>query len=169
MNSSGNSPDSAWYVRQAVPGDRAALEAMVTRCTLATRHGRFHAPLRSFPEQYLGEALAGRTEHFALVAEHDGAAIALASCRTDPNGGAELGILVEDCWQRRGIGTRLLSRLMQHADDRDLWPLTARVLIGQAWILRVLCSYGTCHAAYSINAIDVTLHRQPATSANEWR
>ncbi len=33
---------------------------------------------------------------------------------------------------------------------------------------RVLRTYGTCQTAYTFNAFDVTLHRQPATSANEW-
>ncbi len=105
----------------------------------------------------------------AAVPEQDGAAIALASCRTDPAGGAELGLLVEDRWQRQGIGTRMLGGLIQHVDQHGLRPLKARVLAEQRWILRVLRSYGTCHAVYTFNAFDVTLHRQPATSANEWR
>lgn len=160
----GDPPGSASRIRRAVAGDRAALEAMVTRCTLGTRHGRFHAPVRSFPEPYLGEALAGRAEHFALVAEHDGAVIALASCRIDPDGGAELGILVEDRWQRRGIGARLLSSLIQHADYRGLRPLKAKVLAEQAWILQILRAYGTCQTAITGNAFDVTMHRaRPAT------
>jgi GNAT superfamily N-acetyltransferase len=166
--SAGDTHGSAWRIRQAVPGDRAVLEAMVTRCTLATRHRRFHAPVRSFPEPYLGEALAGREEHFALVAEHDGAAIALASCRIDRDGGAELGILVEDCWQRRGIGTRLLSELIQHADYHGLRPLKAKVLAEQAWILQILRTYGACQTAITGNAFDVTMHRaRPATQADE--
>jgi GNAT superfamily N-acetyltransferase len=165
--SSGASPGSGLRIRQAVPGDREALAAMLTRCRVATRHGRFHAPVRYFPEPYLSEALAGPAEHFALVAEQDGAAVALASCRIDPAGGAELGILVEDRWQRRGIGTRLLSRLIQHADQHGLRPLKARVLAEQRWVLRVLRHYGTCQAAYSFNAFDVELHRSPAMSANE--
>lgn len=168
--SSGDSPGSAWRIRQAVPGDRAPLEAMVARCTLPTRHGRFHAPVRSFPEPYLGEALAGRAEHFALVAEHDGAAIALASCRVDLDGGAELGILVEDRWQRRGIGIHLLSRLIQHADDRGLRPLKATVLAEQAWILPILRTHGTCRTVIIGNAVEVTMHRaRPATPADEQR
>jgi GNAT superfamily N-acetyltransferase len=165
---SGDLRGSAWRIRQAVPDDRAALEAMLARCTPATRHGRFHAPVRSFPEPYLGEALAGRPEHFALVAEHDGAAIALASCRIDPDGGAELGLLVEDRWQRRGIGTRLLNRLIQHADNLCLRPMRAKVLAEQAWILRILRTHGTCQTAITGNALDVTMHRAlAATQADE--
>ncbi len=165
--SSGDSRGSR--IRQAVPGDQEALAAMLTRCTAATRYGRFHAPVQFFPEPYFSEALTGHAEHVALVAEQDGTAIALASCRIDLAGGAELGILVEDRWQRRGIGTRLLGGLLQHADQQGLRPLKASVLAEQRWILRVLRTYGTCQTAYTFNAFDVTLHRQPATSANEWR
>lgn len=157
--SNGDSPGPGLRIRQAVPDDREVLAAMLTRCTVATRHRRFHSPAWSFPEPYFSEALAVHEGHFALVAEQDGAAVALASCVSEPDGGAELGILVEDRWQRRGIGTRLLGGLLQHADRHGLRPLKARVLTEQAWILPVLRNYGTCQTAYNFNVFDVTLHR----------
>lgn len=132
---------------------------MLARCTPATRYARFHAPVRSFPEPYFSQVLAGRAEHFALVAEGSAEVIALASCHSSPARDAELGILVEDRWQRRGIGARLLSLLLRHADQGGLRPLRARVLAEQAWTLRVLRGYGTCEATFSFNAFDVTIRR----------
>jgi len=56
-------------------------------------------------------------------------------CRAVDEGVAELGILVEDEWQRRGVGSELLREIVAyaartglralqvvHADDRGHWP-----------------------------------------------
>lgn len=149
-------------VREAVPNDRPALERMLDRCTGPTRYRRFHGHVSAFPERYLAEALSGSPVHFALVAvtapNAPGAdVVALASCRLVDEGVAELGILVEDAWQRRGIGGRLLREIAGHADRAGLRALTARVLAEQAWIIRVLCGYGTCRAVPAGEALDVTV------------
>ncbi len=162
-------------IRQATGGDRPALERMLDRCTGQTRYRRFHGPVNAFPERYLTEALSGSPVHFALVACADdvqdadggpaaGSVVALASCRNVAEGVAELGILVEDAWQRRGIGGRLLREIAGHAHRRGLRALTAQVLADQAWIVRVLRGYGTCRAAYAGQALDVTLRLTGCTS-----
>jgi GNAT superfamily N-acetyltransferase len=40
----------------------------------------------------------------------------------------ELGVLVDDAWQRHGIGQRLVSRLVLRAPSRGITVLTASVL-----------------------------------------
>jgi GNAT superfamily N-acetyltransferase len=85
--------------------------------------------------------------------------MAVASCHSSPAGDAELGILVEDGWQRRGIGARLLSLLLQRVDQSGLRPRRARVLAEQVRTLRVLRGYGTCQTTLNFNAFDVTTHR----------
>jgi GNAT superfamily N-acetyltransferase len=129
-------------IRPAEPRDRPALTEMFLRCTKRTIYRRFHGYVAAFPERYLSGALAGSPEHIALVAALDPALdpalgagtattiVALASCADD-----ELGILVEDAWQRRGIGTRLLAELVAQAGDR---PLLASILHTESWILPVL-------------------------------
>ena len=57
-------------VRQAVPGDRPALERMFARCSPRTRYQRFHAPVKAIPARYLGEAVSGSPFHYALIAWH---------------------------------------------------------------------------------------------------
>jgi GNAT superfamily N-acetyltransferase len=73
-----------------------------------------------------------------------GGIVALASCRTVDEGAAELGILIEDAWQRNGLGTRLLRDLATHAGDAGLRFLEAQVLAEQAWITGLLRPYGPC-------------------------
>jgi len=145
-------------VRQAVAADRAALNAMFARCTDETRFRRFHGAVKALPERYLTDALSGPPFHYALVAYprpvadvgtsdpggRDGGVVALASCRTIDEGAAELGLLIEDAWQRQGLGTRLLRDLITHAAGAGLRVLEAQLLAEQAWIAGLLRPYGSC-------------------------
>ena len=166
-------------VRQAAAGDRPALERMLARCTGQTRYRRFHGPVKVFPERYLTEALSGSPLHFALVAclDEDGAeedgtvvdgtvvdgtvvdgtVVALASCRAVDEGVAELGILVEDEWQRRGVGSDLLREIVAYAASTGLRALQAQVLADQPWIVGLLRRHGTCTIAGAGQALHVTL------------
>jgi len=151
-------------VRRAAAGDRRALERMLDRCTGQTRYRRFHGPVKVFPERYLTEALSGSPLHFALVATVDGddvagddAVIALASCRAVEEGVAELGILVEDEWQHRGVGGYLLGELAAYAARIGLRALQAQVLADQPWLVGLLRRYGTCKTAGAGLALHVTV------------
>lgn len=156
-------------MRRAAAGDRPALERMLARCTGQTRYRRFHGPVTAFPERYLTEALSGSPLHFALVAclDEDGAVgdgavvdgtvVALASCRAVDEGVAELGILVEDDWQRRGVGGDLLGEIVAYAARTGLRALQAQVLAEQPWIVGLLRRHGTCTTAAAGQALHVTL------------
>jgi GNAT superfamily N-acetyltransferase len=170
-------------VRRAAAADRPALERMLARCTGQTRYRRFHGPVTAFPERYLTEALSGSPLHFALVAcldedaEGDGTVVegtvvegtvvegtvvestvvALASCRAVDEGVAELGILVEDEWQRRGVGDHLLWEIVAYDASTGLRALRAQVLAEQPWIVGLLRRHGTCRVAGAGPALHVTL------------
>jgi GNAT superfamily N-acetyltransferase len=170
-------------VRRAATADRPALERMLARCTGQTRYRRFHGPVTAFPERYLTEALSGSPLHFALVACLDedaegdgtvvegtvvegtvvegtvveGTVVALASCRAVDEGVAELGILVEDDWQRRGLGGDLLGEIVAYAARTGLRALQAQVLAEQPWIVGLLRRHGTCRVAGAGPALHVTL------------
>lgn len=65
--------------------------------------------------------------------------VALASLSRSPGSGtAELGMLVEDAWQRRGIGRRLVAHLVAAAPARGITTLTAAVLAGNAQVADLL-------------------------------
>jgi GNAT superfamily N-acetyltransferase len=156
---------------------------MLARCTGQTRYRRFHGPVTLFPERYLTEALSGSPLHFALVAcldedaegdgpvvdgpvvdgpvvdgpVVDGTVVALASCRAVDEGVAELGILVEDEWQRRGVGGYLLGEIVAYAARTGLRALQAQVLADQPWIVGLLRRHGPCTTAGAGPALHVTL------------
>ena len=149
-------------MRQAASADRDALTSMFGRCTAETRFRRFHGPVKAIPDRYLAEALSASPFHYALVAcpavggtatdtdPHPGAdgpggaVVALASCRLTDEGAAELGVLIEDAWQRQGLGTRLVGDLVAHARSIGLRVLEAQLLAEQAWIAGLLRPHGTC-------------------------
>jgi GNAT superfamily N-acetyltransferase len=87
----------------------------------------------------------------------EGTVVALASCRAVDEGVAELGILVEDDWQRRGVGGDLLGEIVAYAARTGLRALQAQVLAEQPWIVGLLRRHGTCRVAGAGPALHVTL------------
>lgn len=73
-----------------------------------------------------------------------GTIVALASCRLTGEGAAELGVLVEDAWQRHGLGARLLGDLVAHARSIGLRVLEAQLLAEQSWTAGLLRAHGAC-------------------------
>jgi GNAT superfamily N-acetyltransferase len=128
-------------LRPATPDDVAALHRMFDRCSAGTRYDRFHGLLRALPEGYLTEAVtADPALHDALVAGRDGEVWALGSARALGSRVVELGLLVEDAAQRRGLGTRLLLTLAARARSRGVTELRCDLLQGNRNLLGVLRS-----------------------------
>lgn len=153
-------------IRRPVPADRQALKDMIGRCSREAVRQRFHGYRRSFPEAYLTGALGGDDRHFALVAEVAGPSIvALASCVHVADDAADIAVLVEDGYQRQGIGSTMLRMLIGYTDHRGIATLAATVLAEQEWILQLLRGYGTCSATVSAGVFDVTLRREKGRPA----
>jgi GNAT superfamily N-acetyltransferase len=125
-------------LRPPAGGDLPRITAMWERCSLATRTARFHAPVRDIPASYLETVLSDPSA--SLIAERGqaGTVAALASLVPGGEGCAELGVLVEDAWQRRGIGRRLVARLVAAAPARKITELTASVLTQDGKVANLL-------------------------------
>ncbi|MFJ9774933.1 GNAT family N-acetyltransferase [Kitasatospora sp. NPDC101157] len=103
-------PDGTGLVlRPAGPADKAAALAMHRRCSPAALRLRYHGPVRD-AGRYLDHLLDPRHGRSLVVAAPDGQVLALGHLMWD-DGEAELAVLVEDAWQRRGLGLALLRRL----------------------------------------------------------
>jgi GNAT superfamily N-acetyltransferase len=126
-------------VRPVTGSDAPTIAAMWERCTLATRIARFHAPVRNIPASYLTAVFADPSASVVAACQHCGAAVALASLIPHAShGSAELGVLVEDTWQRAGIGRRLVAHLIATAHARGITALTASVLADNAKVADLL-------------------------------
>lgn len=108
-------------IRPIRPGDVTALAAMFGRCSPPTRHHRFHAPVTAIPAAYLRRCLDGGPDgQRASVAEPltgPPGVVALASAGPVPGapGVYEVGLLVEDAWQRQGVGRALYAGILAGA------------------------------------------------------
>jgi GNAT superfamily N-acetyltransferase len=100
-------------VRRADPGDRAAAAAMHERCSSHTLRQRYHGPVGDV-DRYLAHLLDPRHGQTLAVESEDGTIVALAHLLWDDDA-AEIAVLVEDAWQRHGIGGALVQRLTELA------------------------------------------------------
>jgi GNAT superfamily N-acetyltransferase len=94
-------------VRIATLEDTQALTRMHGRCSTETVERRYGAPLARVDERFARRLLSSGGG--ALVAAVDSEVVALATLSACQDGEVEVSLLVEDGWQRRGLGTRLLS------------------------------------------------------------
>ncbi|MER5639095.1 GNAT family N-acetyltransferase [Kitasatospora sp. NPDC002227] len=95
-------------VRRADPADRAAALAMHRRCSPEALRKRYHGPVGD-ADRYLDHLLDPRHGQTLAVETTDGRIVALAHLMWDEDS-AEIALLVEDAWQRRGLGLDLLQR-----------------------------------------------------------
>jgi len=95
-------------LRPGVEADEAALAALQQRCSDETLSHRF-----------LGRqvSLAHAWQSYDVVAVGPaGELVGVGSLRQDGHE-AEVALLVEDAWQRKGVGTAILRRLVEIAED----------------------------------------------------
>jgi GNAT superfamily N-acetyltransferase len=134
-----------WRIAQIRPWDRADVHRLFDACSVETIEHRFRARLPVFPARYLDELLAGPPErHDALTvrAGTTGELVALGSLAAPygPNDGhtGELGLLVVDAWQRRGLGRALTSALVTRAAGRGVTQIVAEVEHGRGGLLTAM-------------------------------
>lgn len=124
--------------RSPARSDLPGITAMWERCSLATRMARFHAPVRRIPASYLAVAASDPAASLVAVPRNSAAVAALASLVPGDGDCAELGVLVEDAWQRHGIGRQLVARLIAAARARQITELTASVFAQNVQIADLL-------------------------------
>jgi len=97
-------------VRRADRGDLDAALAMHGRCSEHTLGLRYHGPVRD-ADRYLDHLLSPRFGRTLTAQTASGRLVALGHLLWDGDE-TEVALLVEDDWQRRGIGSELLGRLV---------------------------------------------------------
>ncbi|MFC8537861.1 GNAT family N-acetyltransferase [Streptomyces sp. NPDC057249] len=97
-------------VRRADRADLAAAVEMHGRCSERTLRLRYHGPVRD-ADRYLDHLLSPRFGRTLAVQTASGRLVALGHLLWDGDE-TEVALLVEDEWQRRGIGSELLARLV---------------------------------------------------------
>ncbi|AXL87426.1 GNAT family N-acetyltransferase [Streptomyces sp. CB09001] len=102
-------------VRRADTRDVPAAKAMHERCSERTLGMRYHGPVGD-ADRYLNHLLSPRFGRTLAVQTASGRIVGLGHLLWDGDE-TEVALLVEDGWQRRGIGSELLARLVAMAAD----------------------------------------------------
>ncbi|MFK8906959.1 GNAT family N-acetyltransferase [Streptomyces sp. YS-3] len=102
-------------VRRAGQDDVEAAKAMHERCSDRTLGLRYHGPVGD-ADRYLNHLLSPRYGRTLAAESASGRLVALGHLLWDGDE-TEVALLVEDDWQRRGIGTELLERLVALAAE----------------------------------------------------
>jgi GNAT superfamily N-acetyltransferase len=100
-------------VKPIGPADLPAVVSMVGRCSLTSLFHRFHGPSDGLA--YTRALFGRKSTEPAFVAWNGVTCIGVASLGRDDEGIRHVGVLVEDAWQRRGVGSLLVAALLDQA------------------------------------------------------
>lgn len=123
-------------IRRARPADLPAVRGMHDRCAPEQLHQRYLAGPAGPSDAQLARLLAP-ARGLTLLAESAGAVIGMANLLGE-GVQAELALLVEGAWQRRGIGTALLRRALPAAAESGFDAVVVHGRAGNAALERTL-------------------------------
>jgi succinyl-CoA synthetase alpha subunit/GNAT superfamily N-acetyltransferase len=127
------------HVRPISQRDKAALSALYTRASPRSRYLRFFTAGISIDRE-VQRLIAPSGDHMALLAEHEGVAVGVASYEILNGTQAEIAILVDDAWQGDGIGSLLIEHLAAVARRAGIQELVGDVLATNVTMLRTSAS-----------------------------
>ena len=135
---------SPQVLRPAVPHDAPRLVTMFERCSPASRYARFLAPLHHFPASHLVDVVRSSPVRRSWVVDDlaTGQVLAVGSWFRNAETSAELGLLVEDAWQRQGQGSALLDELVASARSAGVTTLVGHTLAESRHVHRMLRRLG---------------------------
>ena len=134
-------------IRPVRPADLLALGGFFEGLSVESRYLRFFAPVR--PTSSLLRLLSGGPGNVDAVVAVSGGVIvghAMAADQTDPADpcGArvtDVGVVVADAWQRRGVGLALMRALITRAQVRGVTSLAMDVLPGNRRVIAMITGH----------------------------
>jgi GNAT superfamily N-acetyltransferase len=118
--------------RSATAADCDAIRWFVAGLSLRTRFLRFFTPASPLSSAVLRAMCGADGTADVLVATHDGLVIghAMAVDSVSPDGGrvTDIGVVIADHWQSRGVGSMIMGRLVARAAARGVSVLVMDVL-----------------------------------------
>jgi GNAT superfamily N-acetyltransferase len=137
--------------------DTGAVLAMLSRCSGATLFHRFHGVTDGVA--YFATLLRDGPAEPTRLAWYRSQCVGAATLGAGAAGTCDLGVLVEDAWQRRGVGTLLVASLLDGARARGVSTVHADVLDDDRFIVHTLRRIGplTVSIEFGVLAIDVDL------------
>lgn len=133
-------PAPALTVRPVTPADRAAVRGFLAGLSLESAYRRFFtgsgSPSSTLVRHFV-EVDHDRRE--VVLAVRDGEVVGLADCARLPDGvTVELGVVVADRWQRRGLGPRLARVVLELAIARGAQRVRLHALAENDRVVRLV-------------------------------
>ena len=132
-------------IRQACYADHTALRDFLRGLSPRARYLRFFTGAVSTCPAMLRMLAGGGVHLGAVVAVEDGvfSGHAMASDTTGPGGGrvTEIGVVVTDARQGRGVGSALIRTLAARAQARGITGITMEVLAENRKMLEIIAHY----------------------------
>jgi GNAT superfamily N-acetyltransferase len=134
-------------IRPVFPAEEAALRDFFAALSVESRYLRFFAPVT--PSCGLLDLMVGKPADVdAIVAVAGGVIVghAMAADRPAPGNPGEpratdVGVVVTDAWQRRGVGAALMRALIDRAQARGVTSLAMDVLPGNRRVLAMVVGH----------------------------
>lgn len=132
------------HIRPIRPEDDRALVEIFNRSSPQTVYQRFFSALPELtPSMAHHLSNVNYDDRFALVAEVDGGPVGVARYeRTSDPDLIELGLVIMDEWQNRGLGRIMLREIMRAAERNGIHRFRADVLAENRRMLRLLATEG---------------------------
>jgi ribosomal protein S18 acetylase RimI-like enzyme len=149
-------------IRPVRPEDLAELGGFFAGLSVESRYLRFFAPVT--PAHGLLDLLAGRPANIdAIVAVADGVIVGHAMAADLGSGrAADIGVVVADAWQRRGVGAALMRALIARAQARGVTSLAMDVLPGNRRVLAmILAHWPDAAVGHNPDSIDICIPLPP--------
>ncbi|MCI2422795.1 GNAT family N-acetyltransferase [Saccharopolyspora sp. K220] len=128
-------------IRAADRADVELVAAFHARCSSAARFRRYFSPGPAQGERGLQRLLTPALGRSLLALAPDGDVVGMGNLMYDDDSG-ELALLVRDDWQRRGVGTIVVRKLIEQAEQLGLGTLTAHTHVDNTPIARTLRAAG---------------------------
>ncbi|SDS34708.1 GNAT family N-acetyltransferase [Jiangella sp. DSM 45060] len=126
-------------VRAATARDAGDVSAMHVRCSTETVRHRYHS-VPPMTGRFLSQLLG--TEIALVAVAPNRAVVALANLGRDDDAAGELAVVVEDRWQRAGLGSALLDHLVGMARLVGYREVYTVGLPGSGWYRTTLARHG---------------------------
>jgi RimJ/RimL family protein N-acetyltransferase len=141
-------------IRSLHSREERPIRALHARLSPRTRYLRFLSPMPTLPDALVHRlACVDHGRRLAVVAEDEGAGcagvVALATFSAVDETTAEVSVVVQDDWQRQGVGTALVSTLLDAAETRGFDRFVATIAADNSIIRRLLDRVGRVVASHT--------------------
>lgn len=129
------------WIRLARPGDAEAVAAMHERCSERSLAQRYLGGVSEWHDVALRRLTGGHRGATLVVMSEEGTIVGLGNVFPDAPGdgqAAEIALIVEDAYQGRGLGSRLLRHMLELSERLGFEEVVATVQAGNAGMLRLL-------------------------------